>query len=343
MNYRAVPWQRNIRKIPQHIRTELTEINSELVVVAATKKVARADIAGGLYDHVGLSSLEGDIVAGSSMLPPDDAGKWSQRNLHGWDRKRDDLPKVTKSYVREVPNWGDAIRNGTHMHTWSREVYQRQVFEPQGMTISADILADHGGDYISVRFSLAPMLDRTESEFELMLLWSLNVLQENTGVAGVFSADATREDYAKTILIDWEIFPPGTADEVIGRLLRRPARQHNAPDFDGPIADRVRFFERLNPTAYIRGQGSFGSYFGAQFADDLVVFENLKYGNAIYVLYEDWRDISRRSRIDLLRDKDANFDRIIHSDNWKKEIKELLEVKLAERGLGNRRGRGLFR
>lgn len=184
-----------------------------------------------------------------------------------------------------------------------------------------------------------PFLERAEHEFDLMLLRSLNVLQENTGVTRVFAADATRDDYIATITLDWKIFPPGTTDEVIERLAQLPADPRNAPDFDKHVRDRVRLFERLNPTTYIRGQGGFGSYFGAQFADDLVVFENLKYGNAVYVLYEDWPTISQRSRLELLRDQDAHFDRIIYSDEGPPS--GIDPEGAGRRGLG-RRGRGLF-
>jgi len=138
----------------------------------------------------------------------------------------------------------------------------------------------------------------------------------------------------------WE--KDASAGEVIERLAQQPADPRNATDFDAHVRDRVGIFERLNSTAYIRGQGGFGSYFGAQFADDLVVFENLKYGNAVYVLYEDWPTISQRSRLELLRDRDAHFDRIIHSDDWKDRLTTLIQKGLDERGLG-RRGRRLFR
>ena len=290
-----------------------------------------------LYDHLGLSLDNGAVVAGTAVQPPVDAGKWSERNAVGWDRKRTDWPMVTKTYTFETPNFGDGARFGWHMHTWEREVYQHQVFEPQGMHIETEVLEARGGDHVVVKFALTPMLSRDQPEFELMLLWSLNVLQENTGVTGVFASEATREDFIGTIQLDWQVFPPGTIEEVIERLVARPANPGNAPDFDGHVRDRVALFNRLNPTSYLRGQGGFGSYFGAQFADDLVVFENLKYGNALYVLYEDWDAVSQRSRLDLLRDNDAKFDRIIHTDDWQERFTALIRHQLAKR---RRRGGG---
>ena len=39
-------------------------------------------------------------------------------------------------------------------------------------------------------------------------------------------------------------------------------------------------------------------YFGAKFGENIVVFENMDYGNAIYILSDNWEEISKMSRID---------------------------------------------
>lgn len=330
------PWKGNYQKVPPNVRDSLDAIDGDLIAVAATKKVSRDDVAAGLYAHVGLRIENGEIATSGPVSPPADAGKWSERNAFGWDRKRQDWPVVQKTWTFESPNFGDGARNGWTMRSWTKDVYQHQIFEPQGMTIEPSILEDRGGNAVVVKFALSPMLERGMPEFDLMLLWSINVLQENAGVTGVFASAASREEYASTVTLDWQIFPPGTADEVVARLVGS-AHPANAPDFEKHVRERVRLFEGFQPKAYIRGQGGFGSYFGAQFTDDLVVFENLKYGNAAYLLYQDWSEVSQRSRLDLLRDQDAHFDRVVHTDGWQARLTALLHDKLFERGLRRRR------
>lgn len=330
------PWKSSYRSVPSFAQDALRDIEGDLVSIAAVKKVKRSEVAVGMYTHVGLS-LEGvSIVSAGSIQPLPDAGKWSERNAFGWVRKRTDWPMVQKTWTFESPNFGDSARNGWTMRSWTKDVYQHQIFEPQGMTIEATVLEDKGGEQIAVKFSLVPMLSRGMPEFDLMLLWGINVLQENTGVTGVFGSEATREEYISTITLDWQIFPPGTVDEVLARLIGS-ANPKNAPDFEKHVRERVRLFEGFEPKNYIRGQGAFGSYFGAQFADDLVVFENLKYGNAVYLLYQNWDEISQRSRLDLLRDQDAHFDRVVHTDGWQDRLTALLHDKLYARGLRRRR------
>jgi len=330
------PWKSNYRSIPPFVTEALGKIEGDLIQIAATKKIPRSEIEGAQYAHVGLGAEDGKIVTSGPVSPPADAGKWSERNAFGWDRKRRDWPMVPKTWTFESPNFGDGARNGWTMRSWTKDVYQHQVFEPQGMMIEPTVLEDRGGDHVVIKFALTPLLDRSMAEFELMLLWSINVLQENTGTTGVFASDASADDYKATITLDWQIFPPGTADEIVARLAGT-ARPGNAADFEKHVRDRVRLFESFNPTNYIRGQGGFGSYFGAQFADDLVVFENLKYGNAVYLLYQNWDEVSRRSRLDLLRDQDAHFDRVVHKDGWEGHLTALLHDKMFERGLRRRR------
>lgn len=329
-------WKAGFRKLPTSIQSALNEIEGDLIRVAATKTIKKSEIAEGIYEHLGLRQQHQNVVSGQPLIPPTGIGKWSDRNVLGWDRKREDWPKVYKSWTFESPNFGDGARNGWSMQTRTKEVYQHQIFEPQGMMIESSVLEDRGGDKVVVKFELSPILSRTMPEFDLMLLWSINVLQENTGVASVFPSNVTHADFLKTISLDWQIFPSGTVDEVMARLQGNNGSQ-NAVDFDQHIRERIELFEEFEPVAYVRGQGGFGSYFGAQFSDNFVVFENLKYGNAIYLLYDDWLEASRRSRLDLLRDSDAKFDRVPHSDGWQLRLKALLQEKLFEFGLSTRR------
>ena len=152
-------------------------------------------------------------------------------------------------------------------------------------------------------------------------------------MANIFASSASPSEFLETIALDWKIFPSGTVEEVMAQL-RQLDRAQNQVDFDRHLQDRIEFFESFKPDAYIRGVGGFGSYFGAKFSEEFVVFENLKYGNAIYLLYENWEEVSKRSRLDLLRDSDAHFDRVTHSEGWQLRLKALLQDKLYEFGLG---------
>lgn len=75
----------------------------------------------------------------------------------------------------------------------------------------------------------------------------------------------------------------------------------------------------------------FRRYFGAQFAHDLVAFENIEYGNAIYVMFDDWEELSKKSRTELLSSRIHNFKRIPHTITWKRRLRQLIMEELLER------------
>jgi hypothetical protein len=51
----------------------------------------------------------------------------------------------------------------------------------------------------------------------------------------------------------------------------------------------------------------------------------------MYVLYDDWKDVSQRSRLELLRGTTAKFDRIVHVDGWEDRFESLIESELQKR------------
>jgi hypothetical protein len=85
--------------------------------------------------------------------------------------------------------------------------------------------------------------------------------------------------------------------------------------------------------------GGNDQYIGAKFADDLVAFENLRYGNALYVLYENWGELSRRPRSELLKLPQSSLDRIVHSAGWEQKFAVLMQRELQDRGMRVRIGR----
>jgi len=99
----------------------------------------------------------------------------------------------------------------------------------------------------------------------------------------------------------------------------------------GVVEARVKLFNSLKPKAFVRGRGGLTSYVGAQFADDLVVFENLNHGNALYVLYDNWIEVSKRSRLELLKGTSEKFDRFIHVEGWEDRFTEHMEKEIGRR------------
>lgn len=74
MAFRTFRWKRNYRKVPPHVLNALEEVEGDLIVIAATKRIARADIERGEYAHIGLRAADGAIIIDGPVMPPADAG-----------------------------------------------------------------------------------------------------------------------------------------------------------------------------------------------------------------------------------------------------------------------------
>lgn len=311
--------QRNLLNIPQRILARLKTFDQDDVVAGCAKHLRPGDVKR--YKHLGLRLKDGELVLAPPVVPPPSSGRYSRANVEGKVVVRRDLPMIKKTFSWETPNYGDWSK-GSHTSSVTRDVYQRDLIPPKEVELSATLIESRPDGFL-VKFAVEQVLNRRSPDFKKELLYNLNILQENVGAVDVFPSAATLAQYAQTVRVDWEILPPGTVDEVLKQMLagKRPI----APDKRELMEKRLEIMARLEPEAYIAGTSGFLRYFGAKFGEDFVVFENVNYGNAIYVMYENWEVLSQRSRIDLLKGPRDDFERIEHRKGWEKKLKSLLE------------------
>lgn len=261
-------------------------------------------------------------------MPDPTIGTYSKRNAYGYEVVYKDRPKTTVSWSIEAPNYGDS-RKGYHSIDYSRPAYQRDNIPPRMLTIKTDHVAEDPTKQTHVlKFTVQDVLSRNSDDFEENLFFNLNFLQENTGNHDVYESETSLDKYLKTLYVNWEILPPGERDENLLRIL---GSQTDNPKIRGQVVDRYDFLNSLRPRNFIRGTSEFRRYFGAQFAEDLVVFENTEYGNAIYVMYGNWQELSQKSRLELLSSRSTEFDRIRHTKTWKQRLRALLHEELKKR------------
>lgn len=325
----TVAWKRNLNQIPSAVKAKLAAPSKGRFLAGVVKTIPTTELRNGTFAHIGVGQVNGEFVFLDHVLPPAAMGRYSTRNREGWTVVHRDLPKVSETRYIETPNFGDWSR-GSHTIALKREVFQRDYVDPPECKILVELL-NQGETEAIFKFVVDIPLDPTESSFDEQLLFALNLLQENVGAADVLPADATTESLLSTLGLEWKIFPPGTADEVVRRVVA--AMRSPSAEQQKLVRERVVMFNALRPQQFLQGQGGLNSYVGALFADDLVVFENVRYGNALYVLFEDWADVSKRSRIDLLRARNVKFERFVHSPGWQKRFEDFIRFEKRKRGL----------
>jgi hypothetical protein len=287
------------------------------------------------YAHLGVRYNPPDVEVPLPTVPPAHAGRYSKINVEGKEVVRYDLPMNTKTYYVESPNFGDWSR-GSHTNAFDRLVYHRDFIPPKELELTVEVIARPDPDLFNIKFGINQVLSKASADFDGDLLYNLNLLQENVGAVDVFPSAATLADYTRTVQVDWEILPPGNLDDVVRRILAKK-RGGVTPDERKTMEERLGVFSKFAPTAYLAGTSGFLRYFGAQFRDDLVVFENINYGNALYVMTDKWQELSKRSRVDLLKGPRDGFERIEHRSGWETQLQGVLQkLGVAPTNLFNR-------
>ena len=326
----ARPLQRNLRKIPPTVRAKLQAAPEAAFVAGVVHTIPLDELRSGTFAHLNIGIVADGVSFSERVWPRPEMGPYSTKNREGWEVVRRDLPMVTRTFPVETPNFGDWSK-GSHTIYLKREVYQRDYFDPPDFQLGVELLGAATNGRVVFKIFVEFPLDRSSPDFEDDLLFALNLLQESVGAADILPADAVAAELLATLTLDWEVFPPGTIEEVVQRTMSRMGRL--LPDQQALVRERIALFHKLKPQRFIQGRGGMNRYVGALFADDLVVFENVRYGNALYVLYDDWHEISQRSRVDLLKARDANFDRFVHRPGWQDALTIHIRKEKRRRGI----------
>lgn len=317
------PWKQNIRIISEVVQEKVAGLPTDSLVVAVIKRISADDLATGLYSHLLITTSAEGISLPDRIIPLEGIGKYSRMNVNGWEVIRKDLPLETFYTPVETPNFGDSSR-GTHTVYLPYQKYPRDSFAPHEFALTFETVGRglrNGHPYFDVKVSMEGLLNRTDPDFAADLLFQLNLLQENVGASDVFSTDATREDYLGTRHVTWDLLPVGTLDDQIKVFTENPRLP---PAERVKIAERFLFLRTLNPIQIVVGSDGFRRYLGFLFDEHLIAFENPMYGNALYVMYQNWEALSRLSRVELLRGGREGFVRIVHSAQWEARTRQLI-------------------
>jgi hypothetical protein len=317
----------NLRIIPKTIRIRLNGLKGRSVIAACSRLYSAQELEGGRLRHLGIELSKGKLSYLPSIVPPEKSGKYSFKNVNGEEIKRTDLEKETHYNAIESPNWGDSS-NGTHTVYLPYEKYPRDFIGPRFTRLRVLIpKPDDGQPSYLIVFEVDRVLDQSDKGFDDGLLECLNLLQENVGFCGVQGSGATVADYLKTLKVSWEVLPPGTRDEALTRLFRGKSP---SPKEKSDVEDRYDFLMNLKPSSLIYGTSGLERYFGGLLREDLVVFENIQYGNAIYIMFDNWKVLSQRTRTELLSGRYGNnFERVKHGPGWKGTVKAIVKERLA--------------
>lgn len=307
-------WKKNFLKIPKETQEKIFKMKGNYFKVVCIKSIPKMDIVNKLYDHISIRYEDGYLLYHEKIVPSISNGIYSRYNHVGRIIPRDDLPKVIKCYSFDRPNFGDYSK-GTHEISYSKEVKQKEIWLPELISIKIELLEE--ADNLIFKFEVDDIIDRSIEGYVKSVMFNINLLQENCGAYDVHEVDVTNDELRNTLYVNWELLPPGSNE--IERFISGMKENVSSEQYER-IEDRYEFIKSLDPIEIIKGTNKFSKYFGARFNDNLVILENIDYGNAIYIFHDDWDILSKLSRTELLRMKTDKLTRIVHSRDWKKSV-----------------------
>jgi hypothetical protein len=133
----------------------------------------------------------------------------------------------------------------------------------------------------------------------------------------------------QTIAVPWEVLPPG--EHPFSKILSYFEQLKSTGYITAYDIERLQKIYSLKPTKILRGRKShaddFRGYIIFYFRESrLAVLDSPLIGNAIYAIKEDWEELSKLSKAELLRYHPTKVTRIIHSGNWFTRLKQVLNM-----------------
>lgn len=305
--------KKNIRKIPSLVEAKIKAFGDKQFVVGCTKHYTQAELASGQLSRFGISIGEDGLASGGSEhLPSRKAGRYSKRNQTGYCIVRKDLPKVMREIPYDIKDWYGERHTGTYL----RPCYARVYVEPGNVKIQAQVV--HASeDGANIAFRLSDVLSVADHDWRRRLLAGLNVMQENIAACDVEGADTPLEEYEVSEHVQWKIFPDGIGIPCIADMVIRVKSGEEAEKKKGVVIDHLNFLKQLGVKFFVKGNDSFNGYVGAVFPDGVCVFDNVHYGNAAYVLKDDWKSLTKKSRSELRQHFREVVTPVAHHGDWK--------------------------
>lgn len=262
--------------------------------------------------NIGFSA---DMESGESVLPAP-VGNVSMYNAEGKEIVHKDQPMETAHRTRE---WSWTEWHGPHpveQSSWVDVPYQRyprSYLAPPGVELT--LTTDTDGNMV-VR---TPVIRDWRNDKDTAI-HAVNLLLELFGECVFYDSDMKRLISAPVKKLNWRVLPPG---ERPFRKLKEELEAVLSQVKDGNRAFTEHRLETVNeykPDFAAVGMGGFAGYVIFGFKErDIYVLESILYGNATYVLGEQWEELSKKTKAEILN-RNLHKDRLVHHKEWARDL-----------------------
>lgn len=258
-----------------------------------------------------------DRQEGQKIFPNPFNGIMSKRNAIGESVPQKELPKeiAYRAQHWELKDWGGYTHSGTSYVPYKR--YQRILIEPKEFKYV--IFSDKEDNQY---FILNKEFENNENDNE-NILFGANLTLEIFNEVGTFIMDSNQNFFDTSLFksVNWEIIPKG---EKIWEFFNNRIIENISKSEQILIKERFDYINSFEPDCIRKGIGGYTGYLIFEFTDkNLFIFDSILYGNAIYVFKNNWENISKLTKKEIIQNNLAE-ERIIHNNYWKNKLNKYL-------------------
>lgn len=258
-----------------------------------------------------------DVPPGTTILPAA-VGRVTLFNAEGKERVCRDQPMETAFRTVEW-HWTEWHGKDTVEKSDFRDVpykrYPREFIAPPAIELT--FVHDTEGKLAVIS---EPVLAwKTDEE---SLIHVINVFLELFGECIILDESKKAVFPHNIQRVNWKVLPKGEYpfERVMTEL--KPVLEKIKRGKRSFVDKRLERLNTFEPAFAVMGLGGFSGYVIMAYPDrNLYVLESLLYGNATYVLTQNWESVSKLTKAQILNNQ-LHKDRIIHRQNWFSRIKD---------------------
>ena len=256
-----------------------------------------------------------DLVDKTTIFPSPVYGIMTRRNAIGEFIPQKDQPKeiAYRAQSWEVTDWGGKSHSGISYIPYER--YPRKFIEPKELKFI--ILLNQTNKNILIIDSEYS----NSAAYDSDIIFGANLFLEIFGEVNTFVIDNNKILVKGIETVNWEILPPG---EKIWTAFSKKQVNSLSVSEQYLINERFEYIKSFNPDVIRQGIGGYTGYLIFEFTQkNLFVFDSIIYGDAMYIFEDNWEEISKLTKKEIIQ-KGLAKERIIHNEYCKSKLKKHL-------------------
>ena len=299
--------QRRIMKIDAYLNE--FKVGEEIYIIQNnTSKYTKK------LEEIGFDS---SLIVGNSVLPKA-IGSVSRFNANGKFELLRDESKETYIIDREIKWLAFGKHPMSRLVTFSYNRYKRKLIDAPAQELV--VMTDKDDNKI-----ISSKLITFTLENKLLIKHNVNLFLELFGECQLVDKNLISRIKTPIKRLNWNLLPKGKMpwNELENHLKDKTDIELNRNSKE--IYARINYINSFEPDFIATGNGGFNDYVVLGFKSmDIFVLENRKPQNATYIFRNNWQDITKLSKREILKES-LQDKRLIHNLNWKENIQKILE------------------